>query len=102
MVIAEFDKQITVVRISSRRMESRRRFIGSAKQCASRSTGHAQLDFENGGYVGAFLKPLAVIRDIGTALSISIGSYVPSNKYFFKLLYLHDQISGVPTMEGTK
>jgi len=71
-------------------MEPRRQIISVYKQRSSEMIKYAELDFENRDYAGVFLKSLAVIGDMGSALLISKGYYVPSTRYIFKVLHLRD------------
>ena len=71
-------------------MEPRRQFISVYKQRSSEIIRYAELDFENGDYAGAFLRSLGVIGDMGSALLISKGYYIPSTRYVFKVLHLRN------------
>ena len=68
----------------------RRQIISVYKVRSAQMIRYAELDFENRDYTGAFLRSLSVIGDMGSALLISKGFYVPSTRYVFKVLHLHD------------
>ena len=71
-------------------MEPTRYFISIYKQRSLEIIRYAELDFENRDYAGAFLISLSIIGDMGSALLISKGYYVPSTRYVFKVLHLRD------------
>jgi uncharacterized protein (UPF0332 family) len=72
----------------------KRQIISVYKQRCAEIMRYAELDFKSRDYTRAFLRSLSVIGDMGSALLISKGYYVPSNRYVFKVLHLRDIPNG--------
>ena len=71
-------------------MEARRQLVSILRHLANTMVTYAELDFFDKDYYGTFLKSLAVIGDIGTAVLVHKGYYVPSARHVFRILHLQD------------
>lgn len=70
--------------------EVRAQIISNYKQRSLERIKYAEFDLKNGDYEAAFRRSLGVIEDMGRALLISKDQYIPSARYVFKILHLHE------------